>query len=283
MKRLFYAALVLVLVTACSMDDAYKVTTPNEETEKTPGDNNNSNQVPDTPEDGPDLPVDNPDVPGDIPDNPVEDTPQLLTSIQFKSLGEYVFSYEANDFLIEWPDSLGGDIDVQATTDCEISEVFDNHIYIKPFHNGEVTLTASVGKYYNTIKVDAYNKLQLEVISELQESRVITPTITIYSYNVYLQLTNDGLPVAPDKYDIRCEYQQTMTGSDTYQSFTGRIGINEPLFISVDATQNSEAAAQLKFNKICISGITDAYTIAIPQQQLINHYGDKTIFEFKYE
>lgn len=212
-------------------------------------------------------------------------SPKMNSSIGLNFQEERLYSHEPNLGHLEYADTISGPISVEKTKKCTVSLNPDGSLTLTPTAKGEVSMRLNVGSYYNDVKVDAYDKLTLKVISDNRTEKEIIPGSGqwIYTYDVFLCLDNPELETVADKYYIECEYQATMAESDSYETFTGRIGINSPLFISKDATRDSEHVPALKFRKIRISGIKDTYTIGLPDIELLNHYGDPSIFEFEYE
>lgn len=262
-KHLIILYIISFIFSSCSMEGAIQQ-------QPAPGNKDETeNPIPENPDEG--------------PDKPIEKELQLLSSIRLKAADEQLFTREENEFVIEWPDSLGNAVSIQSDKECEISNISGNSVRVLPYQNGPFTLTVIIGDYYNTFTFEAYDKLLLEVISEYKGYKEVNPIITIYTFDVFIQLTNKGIPVTSDKYDIECEYQQTMATTDTYQTFNGRIGINEPLFISADATRERNPGGYLKLRRIRVSGITDTYTVAAPGQVFTDHFGDAVLIEFVYE
>ena len=241
-------------------------------------------QVPPTSEPEEELPKD------DKEDNqggePIEDlTPVFNNSIQVTPVAETLFTFEQNSCTLTYSDTLSGPVNIEGLKKCSVSIDDNGAVLVSPLGKGEVSLRASIGKYYNDIKFNAYDKLTLKVISDNKTEVEIFPDSGqwLYTYDVSLCLYNPGLEPVSDKYYIECEYQGTQAESDYYETFTGRIGINEPLFISKDAVRDKDYVPTLKFRKIRISGIRDTFTIGLPDEELVNHYGDPSIFEFEYE
>ena len=211
----------------------------------------------------------------------------MTDSIHLIQTGKRIYSFEESECIIEYPETLEGEIFVECSDDYEASVLSGNRMSIKPLHSGPITVKVCVGKYYNTCVLEAYDKLIFNLICEFSHETGTNPRDKNKVYNVCFLIENSNLPTSEDKYGISCEYREIMNGVSVNKTASGHIGINTPYHAGTQIRKGGSSSAILStvaFESITISGISDKYVEFIIQDgEAFQQFAGDAEFEFLYE